>query len=460
MPTVCFPTIGMPRQRIRVDWKTVDGAFSKPRRLHLENDKEGLFHCPAPGCEHDGFESQRGYRKHVKTKHRYIYFDTKPIISAESERKPDVNQSCSSGSKPTLPCCATNSQLARLFSSWLQSTTGGERQGKHAEISTNIALYGIGVDDASFEKSDYGTVFTLAQRYVDFIQKIQPRGPYYLAGYSFGGTVAYEMASELKREYNETVAMVFMVDTLPWFPKALTNCTEYHRKCGEEKLKSMGKLVTRQVIEKMAFVRLGVTRNEVDNLYENLGENKEVITALENQAAEKNLNFPLKEQVDTVLYELKSAAKAHNDWQPSKIYYEETITYVCSDETHLFSLWKPDIWKSLVERMEFLFVSGNHIELRDETRGKICGSMMMTTAAMKYQSAFSTFNLQAVRSRPQERLVESLKQGLAIWMLSSPSSSTMVKGTLWLNSEETIFYFEYTLLGRRKRQKIFIKGEL
>jgi thioesterase domain-containing protein len=43
-----------------------------------------------------------------------------------------------------------------------------------------MALYGIGVDDASFEKSDYGTVFTLAQRYVDFIRKIQPRGPYYL----------------------------------------------------------------------------------------------------------------------------------------------------------------------------------------------------------------------------------------------------------------------------------------
>jgi hypothetical protein len=71
----------------------------------------------------------------------------------------------------------------------------------------------------------------------------------------------------------------------------------------------------------MAFVSLGVTRNEVDNLYENLGENEEVINALENQAAEKNLNFPLKEQVDTVLYELKSAAKAHNDWQPSKVLY-------------------------------------------------------------------------------------------------------------------------------------------
>ncbi|CAB4038245.1 partial [Paramuricea clavata] len=131
----------MPRQRIHVDWKTVEGAFSKPRRLHLENDKEGLFHCPALGCEHDGFASQRGCRKHVKTKHPwYIYFDTKPIISAESEGKLDVNQSCSSESKPTLPCCATNSQLARLFSSWLQSTTGGGRQGKHAEISVTRAF--------------------------------------------------------------------------------------------------------------------------------------------------------------------------------------------------------------------------------------------------------------------------------------------------------------------------------
>ena len=71
--------------------------------------------------------------------------------------------------------------------------------------------------------------------------------------------------------------------------------------------------------------------------------------------------------------------------------------------------------------MDSFYVSGSHTELRDETRGKICGSIMMTTAAMRYQSTFSTFNLQAVRSRPQERLVESLKQSLDIWMLSSPS---------------------------------------
>ena len=91
-------------------------------------------------------------------------------------------------------------------------------------------------------------------------------------------------------------------------------------------------------------------------------------------------------------------------------------------------LWRSTsgMWKSLVKRMDFLYVSGNHLELRDEIRGKTCGSMMMTTAAMKYQSSFSTFYLQPVRSRPQERLVESLKQGLVIWMLSSPGKNSNV----------------------------------
>ncbi len=54
--------------------------------------------------------------------------------------------------------------------------------------------------------------------------------------------VAYEMASELKKN-NETVAMVFMVDTYAWFPNALTNCSEFITKCTELNLKSLEKRV-------------------------------------------------------------------------------------------------------------------------------------------------------------------------------------------------------------------------
>ena len=63
-----------------------------------------------------------------------------------------------------------------------------------------------------------------------------------IAGYSFGGMVAYEMASELKRN-NETVAMVFMVDTYAWFPESLPNCSGYIKKYAEVNLKSRQKLV-------------------------------------------------------------------------------------------------------------------------------------------------------------------------------------------------------------------------
>ncbi len=69
----------------------------------------------------------------------------------------------------------------------------------------------------------------------------------------------------------------------------------------------------------MAFVELGMTQNELDNLYEELRDDEKVIAALEDQAVEKNLNFPLKKSVDTVLYELKSAGTTHNDWEPSKV---------------------------------------------------------------------------------------------------------------------------------------------
>ena len=61
---------------------------------------------------------------------------------------------------------------------------------------------------------------------------------FYSAGYSFGGIVAYEIASELRRK-NETVAMVFMVDTYAWFSKGLTNCSEYITKYIELNVKKM-----------------------------------------------------------------------------------------------------------------------------------------------------------------------------------------------------------------------------
>jgi amino acid adenylation domain-containing protein len=54
-------------------------------------------------------------------------------------------------------------------------------------------------------------VEALAKRYLEELLTVQPRGPYYLGGYSFGGAVAYEMAQRL-RAIGHQVALLALID--------------------------------------------------------------------------------------------------------------------------------------------------------------------------------------------------------------------------------------------------------
>ncbi len=54
---------------------------------------------------------------------------------------------------------------------------------------------------------------TLAEHYLEEIQKIQPQGPYFLCGRSGAGSVAFEMACQLER-HGEQVAFLGLLDSL------------------------------------------------------------------------------------------------------------------------------------------------------------------------------------------------------------------------------------------------------
>ena len=72
----------MSKANRKIEWSDIDGALPKPKRLHLEkDDADSLYHCPIQLCEHEGFQSQRGCRKHVNNKHSwFFYFDEKPRV--------------------------------------------------------------------------------------------------------------------------------------------------------------------------------------------------------------------------------------------------------------------------------------------------------------------------------------------------------------------------------------------
>jgi thioesterase domain-containing protein len=59
----------------------------------------------------------------------------------------------------------------------------------------------------------YTEVETIAEFYLTQVRSVQTEGPYFLGGYSFGGTLAFEMARQLMREGHE-VAFLFIIDSL------------------------------------------------------------------------------------------------------------------------------------------------------------------------------------------------------------------------------------------------------
>ncbi len=56
------------------------------------------------------------------------------------------------------------------------------------------------------------SVEEMAEDYIKAIKTVQPNGPYYLGGYCMGGTIAYEMAQQLKKGGDE-VNVLFLIET-------------------------------------------------------------------------------------------------------------------------------------------------------------------------------------------------------------------------------------------------------
>ena len=76
-------------------------------------------------------------------------------------------------------------------------------------------LYGLQSQGLDGDRPPLTTVEEMAALYLKDIRRTQPHGPYFLAGYCGGGTIAYEVAQQLQ-EAGERVALLAMFDTMNW----------------------------------------------------------------------------------------------------------------------------------------------------------------------------------------------------------------------------------------------------
>ena len=68
---------------------------------------------------------------------------------------------------------------------------------------------------------------SMATLYIDKIKEVQPKGPYLLAGHSFGGVVAFEMAKQLQQN-GEEVKLVGLLDSWAVFSDAFADKSIFH----------------------------------------------------------------------------------------------------------------------------------------------------------------------------------------------------------------------------------------
>ncbi len=74
------------------------------------------------------------------------------------------------------------------------------------------SVYGLQPQGLDGKQPPLTRVEDMASHYIQEIQTIQPNGPYFLAGYSFGGIVAFEMAQQLHKQ-GEKVDFLVLLDT-------------------------------------------------------------------------------------------------------------------------------------------------------------------------------------------------------------------------------------------------------
>ena len=94
--------------------------------------------------------------------------------------------------------------------------TGGRVEGfanLAMSLQTPMPVYAIearGVDDSSEPDED---IVELVDHYLQQVKNLEPMGPYFLIGHSFGGMVVYEMAQRLI-ETGKQVACLILLDTV------------------------------------------------------------------------------------------------------------------------------------------------------------------------------------------------------------------------------------------------------
>jgi thioesterase domain-containing protein/acyl carrier protein len=82
-------------------------------------------------------------------------------------------------------------------------------------LGSDQPFYGLQAQGLDGSCAPLTTIEDMARLYAAEIRKFQPHGPYFIGGYCMGGTLAYEVARQL-RAAGEQISLLALFDTMEW----------------------------------------------------------------------------------------------------------------------------------------------------------------------------------------------------------------------------------------------------
>ncbi|KAL9968892.1 hypothetical protein ACROYT_G021036 [Oculina patagonica] len=313
-----------------------------------------------------------------------------------------------------------------------------------------ISFYALGFTDPTAVSEDWGSVRELAAHYVHLISEEQRHGPYFLGGYSYGGLLAYEMAS-LLTEQNQRVEFVAMIDTFPWYPRSRTVSTRLASM--QEDANSQSRHVQLQFenyLTKLAVDSLKMDAEEYKHLRKRNTQDW-IIEELQKRSLEKGLaSYNLKALREALLRNQSVSNRTHQEWQPPEVRYRGPLTFLKSQNARFSPRLRSsdsveEVWGQLVDGgTTVLACPGDHYSLSELPYAHVTGSILATALAFNYRMLFPEFP-RPTRTFNQRRAVEKLCGGVNVFLHSK-------KGNKWPHFGE--LYFEEDTYQLELRSKV------
>jgi amino acid adenylation domain-containing protein len=124
------------------------------------------------------------------------------------------NGDLQTGHHPALVGIQPNGSEQPLFCVHAVGGTVFSYAGLARHLGSQRPFYGLQAKGLDGKHQPHASVEEMATYYIEAVHSVQPDGPYLLAGWSMGGTIALEMARQL-REHGQEVARLLLLDTAP-----------------------------------------------------------------------------------------------------------------------------------------------------------------------------------------------------------------------------------------------------